>query len=236
MPKTLFDKLWDSHVVADLGGGWALLHIDRHLLHDLSGGRALAEIGERGLPVRNPELAFATPDHAVSSAPGRTAATFGPGEALHDGLRRMSAEHGIRFFGLGEAGQGIVHVMAPELGIVLPGATLICGDSHTCTNGALGALAFGVGSSELVHALATQTLRQRRPRTMRVTFVGEPGPGVTPKDMILHLIGTLGAAAGTGYAVEYAGPGDRGDADRGAADALQPFHRARRQDGVRGAR
>ena len=206
MPRTLFDKLWDSHVVADLGGGWALLHIDRHLLHDLSGSRALEQIEERGLPVRNPELAFATPDHAVSSAPGRTAATFGPGEKLLTGLRRRSAANAIQFFDLGEVGQGIVHVMAPELGIVLPGTTLICGDSHTCTNGALGALAFGVGSSELVHALATQTLRQRRPRTMRVTFNGATGPGITPKDMILHLIGTLGAAAGTGYAVEYAGP------------------------------
>ena len=209
MPRTLFDKLWDSHVVADLGGGWALLHIDRHLLHDLSGGRALAEVEARKLTVRNPELAFATPDHAVSSAPGRTAATFGPGEALLTGLRARSAGHAIRFFDLGEAGHGIVHVMAPELGIVLPGTTLICGDSHTCTNGAVGALAFGVGSTELVHALATQTLRQRRPRTMRVVFEGATGPWVTPKDMILHLIGVVGAAAGTGFAVEYAGPAVR---------------------------
>jgi 3-isopropylmalate/(R)-2-methylmalate dehydratase large subunit len=206
MPKTMFAKLWDSHVVADLGDGWSLLHIDRHLLHDLSGARAMEDVEERGLPVRNPELAFSTPDHAVSSAPGRTAATFGPGEPLLVGLRRRSAQYGIKFFDLGEVGQGIVHVMAPELAIVLPGTTLICGDSHTCTNGGVGALAFGVGSSELVHALATQTLRQRRPRTMRVRFEGATGPGVTPKDMILHLIGRLGAAAGTGYAVEYAGP------------------------------
>ena len=209
MPRTMFAKLWDSHVVADLGDGWSLLHIDRHLLHDLSGARAMEEVEERGLPVRNPELAFATPDHAVSSAPGRTAATFGPGEHLLVGLRRRSAQYGVKFFDLGEVGQGIVHVMAPELAIVLPGTTLICGDSHTCTNGGVGALAFGVGSSELVHALATQTLRQRRPRTMRVRFEGATGPGVTPKDMILHLIGRLGAAAGTGYAVEYAGPAVR---------------------------
>jgi 3-isopropylmalate/(R)-2-methylmalate dehydratase large subunit len=120
-------------------------------------------------------------------------------------VRDRSAAHAIRFFNLGEDGQGIVHVMAPELGIVLPGVTLICGDSHTCTNGGMGALAFGVGSSELVHALATQTLRQRRPRTMRVMFEGMTGPGVTPKDMILHVIGQVGAAAGTGFAVEYAG-------------------------------
>ncbi len=205
MPRTMFDKLWTSHVVADLGDGWALLHIDRHLLHDLSGARALEEVQERSLSVRNPELTFSTADHAISSAPGRTQATFAPGEALLVGLRTRSAHYGIRFFDLGQDGQGIVHVMGPELGIVLPGVTLICGDSHTCTNGGMGALAFGVGSSELVHALATQTLRQRRPRTMRVLFEGATGPGVTPKDMILHVIGQIGAASGTGFAVEYAG-------------------------------
>ena len=203
--KTLFDKIWDSHVVADLGDGWALLHIDRHLLHDLSGGRALATMAASGLAVRNPELAFATPDHAVSSAPGRTPASYQPGLKLHEGLRDRSAATGIRFFDLGEDGQGIVHVMGPELGIVLPGATLICGDSHTCTNGGLGALAFGVGASELIHALTTQTLRQRRPRRMRIRFEGKTGVGVGPKDMILHAIGRFGAAAGTGHAVEYAG-------------------------------
>ena len=203
--QTLFDKIWDSHVVADLGEGWALLHIDRHLLHDLSGGRALEELERRGLHARNPELAFATPDHAVSSAPGRTPASYGPGAILHAGLRDRARANGIPFFDLGEIGQGIVHVMAPELAIVLPGTTLICGDSHTCTNGAVGALAFGVGSSELTHALATQTLRQRKPRTMRLSFEGACSPYVGPKDLILHAIGALGAKAGTGYAVEYAG-------------------------------
>ena len=202
---TMFDKIWDQHVVADLGEGWALLHIDRHLLHDLSGGRALESLETRGLAARNPELAFATADHAVSSAPGRTAATFAPGAALYRGLQARAAANGIAFFDLGEDGQGIVHVMAPELGIVLPGATLICGDSHTCTNGALGALAFGVGSSELTHALATQCLRQRKPRRMRLRFEGACPPHVGPKDLILHAIGKLGAKAGTGYAVEYAG-------------------------------
>ena len=202
---TLFDKVWNQHVVANLGDGWALLHIDRHLLHDLSGGRALEALESRGLTTRNPELAFATPDHAVSTMPGRTAATHGPGAALHEGLRSRAAANGITFFGLGQDGQGIVHVMAPELGIALPGMTLICGDSHTCTNGALGALAFGVGSSELTHALATQTLRQRKPRRMRLRFEGVRSAHVGPKDLILHAIGALGAKAGTGYAVEYAG-------------------------------
>ena len=204
-PRTMFDKIWDSHEVAGLGGGWSLLHIDRHLLHDLSGGRALTEVLARGLPVRNPQLAFATPDHAVSSAPDRARNGFPAGERLRAKLREQAAATGIRFFDLGQDGHGIVHVMGPELGITLPGATLVCGDSHTCTHGGLGALAFGVGSSELVHALATQTLRQQRPKRMRVTFSGHPGRGVTPKDLVLHLIGRLGASAGTGHAVEYAG-------------------------------
>lgn len=205
MASTLLDKLWDAHIVADLGDGWDLLHIDRHLLHDLSGTAGLLTLKQKNLPVCNPELAFATPDHAVSSAPGRTGTTFAPGVRLWAGLKQLSAAAGIRYFELGELGQGIVHVMGPELGITLPGATLICGDSHTCTNGGLGALAFGVGSSELTHALATQTLRQRKPKAMRVRFEGALGKGVAPKDMILHLVGRIGASAGTGYAVEYAG-------------------------------
>lgn len=204
--RTLLDKLWDDHVVESLGDGWALLHIDRHLMHDLSGPRGLAALGERRLPVPHPELAFATPDHAVSTAPGRSGTSFAGGAPLWNALRDGTAAHGIRFFDLGTAGQGIVHVMGPELGIVLPGSSVICGDSHTCTNGALGALAFGVGSSELMHALATQTLVQRKPRSMRIHFDGRLSPGVTAKDLILATIGQLGAAAGSGCAVEYAGP------------------------------
>lgn len=168
MARTLLDKLWDLHVVADLGDGWSLLHIDRHLLHDLSGTAGLFALAQRGLQVATPELAFATPDHAVSTAPGRSGTTFGPGAKLWAGLKELSQRSGIRYFELGEVGQGIVHVMAPELGITLPGVSLVCGDSHTCTNGGLGALAFGIGSSELTHALATQTLRQRKPKAMRV--------------------------------------------------------------------
>jgi len=204
--KALFDKIWDGHVIRDLGDGWALLHIDRHLLHDLSGPPALASLKARGLPLHNPELIFATPDHAVSSAPGRTGETNVPGARLWAGLKQLSQEAGVRLFDLGQVGQGIVHVMGPELGIVLPGTTVVCGDSHTCTNGGVGALAFGIGSSESSHVLATQTLRQQKPKRMRVRFDGELGHGVTPKDLILHLIGRLGASAGTGYAIEYAGP------------------------------
>jgi 3-isopropylmalate/(R)-2-methylmalate dehydratase large subunit len=203
---TLFSKVWNSHVVRDLGNGWALLHVDRHLLHDLSGGRSLAELRNRSLDVARPELAFAMPDHAVSSVPGRDGTTFARGAPLLARLKQGTQAQGIRLFDLGEPGQGIVHVAGPELGIVQPGTTVICGDSHTCTNGALGALAFGVGASELVHALATQTLVQRKPKEMRIRFTGSLARGVAAKDLILFTIGSLGVASGTGHAVEYCGP------------------------------
>jgi 3-isopropylmalate/(R)-2-methylmalate dehydratase large subunit len=205
MPS-LFDKIWTAHIVRDLGDGWALLHIDRHLLHDLSGPPALRAVKARGLPLANPELVFATSDHAVSTAPGRTGETFPLGGRLHAALKTLASEADVRFFDLGEDGQGIVHVTAPELGLVLPGLTLICGDSHTCTNGGLGALALGVGSTESAHALATSTLRLRKPRQMRLRLERTLGPGVGAKDVILHIIGRLGAAAGVGHAVEYSGP------------------------------
>jgi 3-isopropylmalate/(R)-2-methylmalate dehydratase large subunit len=205
-PRTLFAKLWDAHAVRELGDGWALLHVDRHLLHDLSGGPALAELAARGLVPHDPGLAFATPDHAVSSAPGRVATTFPLGGTLHAALRDGTRAAGIRLFDLGRPGQGIVHVMGPELGLVLPGLTVVCGDSHTCTNGGLGALAFGVGSSESTHVLATQVLRLQRPRTWRIAVEGALGRGVTAKDLALHLVARFGAAAGAGFAIEYAGP------------------------------
>lgn len=203
--RTLFDKLWDAHVVRDLGDGWALLHIDRHLLHDLSGPPALAKVVASGMPLHNPELVFATPDHAVSSQPGRTATTFALGGKLHGALKSLSAKMGVRMFDLGQPGQGIVHVMGPELGIVLPGLSVICGDSHTCTNGGLGAMAFGVGSSESTHALATQTLRLQKPVQLRIRCEGRLHAGITAKDLALHIIGKLGAAAGVGYAIEFSG-------------------------------
>ena len=201
---TLFDKIWDRHVVTDLGDGYALLHVSRHLMHD-GGSSAFKALKERGYPVRNPELTFATFDHVISTLPGRTAET---NPALTQRLYSMRTDAkaaGVRLFDLGEPGQGIVHVIGPELGLTLPGTLLVCGDSHTCTHGGMGALAFGIGSSEVVHVLATQTIVQRRPKRLRATFEGTRPPGVTPKDMILHLIGVIGAAGGTGYAVEYAG-------------------------------
>ena len=205
MARTLVEKLWEAHVVRELGDGWDLLHVDRHLLHDLSGPPALGELHRRRLEIRNPELTFAVSDHAISSAPGRNAAPGELGARLHGALKSRAAATGIRFFDLGEPGQGIVHVTGPELGLVLPGLTLICGDSHTCTNGALGALAFGVGTSESAHALATQTVRQRRLKQLRVRCDGALARGVTAKDLILHTIAALGAAAGAGHAVEFAG-------------------------------
>ena len=155
--RTLFAKIWDAHVVADLGDNAYLLHVDRHLLHDLGGSRGLLDLKRRGICVHSPHLTFATPDHAISSARGR-AGTSKIGTELLEALRVETKEAGIRLFDIDEPGQGIVHVMGPELGLSLPGCLIVCGDSHTCTHGGMGALAFGVGSSELAHVLATQTL------------------------------------------------------------------------------
>ncbi|HET7888473.1 MAG TPA: 3-isopropylmalate dehydratase large subunit [Bradyrhizobium sp.] len=197
-------KIWDQHVIARISDDTDLLHIDRHLLHDLGGSRGLLDLKGRNLAVHNPELTFATPDHAISSAQGR-AGTSKTGLELLEGLRAETSASGITMFDVDQPGQGIVHVIGPELGLSLPGCLIVCGDSHTCTHGGLGALAFGIGSSELTHVLATQALIQRRPKTMRVKFEGKMSAGVTPKDLILALIGHVGAAGGTGYAVEYAG-------------------------------
>ena len=203
--RTMFDRIWDRHVVTEMGGGWDLLWLDRILLHDLSGGRALREVAEKGLRIPHPKRVFAMADHAVSSAPGRSAASFPQGAILLESLRAECAAQGVTLFDLGDAGQGIVHVVAPEQAIVLPGLTLTCGDSHTCTNGGVGALAFGIGASELAQALATQCLPQQRPGTFRIRFEGARQPGVSAKDMILHAIHRFGADAGTGMAMEYAG-------------------------------
>jgi 3-isopropylmalate/(R)-2-methylmalate dehydratase large subunit len=202
--RTMLAKIWDQHVIARISDDTDLLHIDRHLLHDLGGSRGLLDLKSRKLPVHNPELTFATPDHAISSAQGR-AGTSKTGLELLEGLRVETSASGITMFDIDQPGQGIVHVIGPELGLSLPGCLIVCGDSHTCTHGGLGALAFGIGSSELAHVLATQALIQRRPKTMRVKFEGRMSAGVTAKDLILALIGHVGAAGGTGYAVEYAG-------------------------------
>ncbi len=202
--RTMLAKIWDQHVIARISNDTDLLHVDRHLLHDLGGSRGLLDLKSRGLTVHNPELTFATPDHAISTQRER-AGTSKIGLELLAALRAETTASGIQLFDVDEPGQGIVHVIGPELGLSLPGSLIVCGDSHTCTHGGLGALAFGIGSSELTHVLATQALIQRRPKTMRVKFEGKLPLGVTAKDMILALIGQVGVAGGTGYAVEYAG-------------------------------
>jgi 3-isopropylmalate/(R)-2-methylmalate dehydratase large subunit len=203
--RTLFDKVWDEHVVDTLAPGIDLLHVDRHLLHDMHGGDSIAQVLKRGLPVRHPELNFATPDHVVETRPGRTGGIAPWADQLVQQLRDETARTGVRLYDVGQDGNGIVHVVGPELGISLPGLTIVCGDSHTCTHGALGAVAFGIGATEIQHVLATQTLPQRRPRNMRAEFTGTLPRGVGAKDMILALIGRIGTAGATGYALEYAG-------------------------------
>lgn len=203
--QTMFDKVWDAHEITRLAGNVSLLHVDRHLIHDLEAGPDLARLEARHIPVRRPDLTYATPDHAISSAPGRTTDTNPSGGALLREMRRRCATAGIKVFDIGESGQGIVHIIGPELGITQPGMLIVCADSHTCTHGGLGAMAWGIGASEATHVLATQTIRQQRPGAMRVTLTGRPAPAVTAKDLVLHAIGSLGVAAGRGYAVEWAG-------------------------------
>ena len=204
--RTLFDKIWDEHVIADLGGGTFLLHIDRHLLHEVTSKHAFERLRQRGLPVRNPELTFAVVDHIVATQPERNDGTNPAGRPFIEALRKNCADFGVSHFDLNDGRQGIVHVIAPELGIDLPGCTLVCGDSHTSSNGAVGALAWGIGASEVEHVMATQAVVQHKPKRMRITFAGRLAPGVSAKDIILHAIGKLGTAAGRGYVVEYAGP------------------------------
>jgi 3-isopropylmalate/(R)-2-methylmalate dehydratase large subunit len=202
---TLLDRLWAAQSVKELDGGISLLHVDRHFIHDLEAGPRLKRLAARGMRVARPDLTFATPDHAVVTRVGRDRDAGVVGGPLLRDMRDLTARSGIRLFDLGERGQGIVHVIGPELGLTLPGLLVVCGDSHTCTHGGLGALAFGIGSSEVEHVLATQTIRQKKPQALRLTLDGQPPPHVTAKDMILHAIGRFGTAAARGHAVEYAG-------------------------------
>jgi len=205
-PRTLFDKLWTSHLVRELGEGVALLAIDRIFLHERTGSVALKSLKDTGRPVLDPSRVFCTMDHIVDTTPGRGDATRMPGgTAFIVETREAAQAAGIHLFDVRDPLQGIVHVISPELGIVLPGATVVCPDSHTCTQGAMGAFAWGIGSTEAEHALATGTLRVKRPKTMRVRFEGALPEGVTAKDMTLALIAAHGSVGGNGYAVEYAG-------------------------------
>ncbi|TQV81250.1 3-isopropylmalate dehydratase large subunit [Exilibacterium tricleocarpae] len=206
MGKTLFEKIWDDHLIEAAPGDAGLLYIDRVFLHERTGAIALQSLAEEGRSVHCPEQVFCTMDHIVDTFPGRGDRTRMPGgEAFIQTTRNSSHAAGINLFDIHDPRQGIVHVVSPEQGIVQPGCTLVCPDSHTCSQGALGALAWGIGSSEAEHALATKTLLINRPRTMRVTFEGEVGFGVGAKDLILHLIASHSAAGGAGYAIEFAG-------------------------------
>jgi 3-isopropylmalate/(R)-2-methylmalate dehydratase large subunit len=205
-PRTLFEKLWAQHLVHDLGAGVGLLAIDRIFLHERTGSIALKSLRESGRRVADPARVFCTMDHIVDTLPGRGDETQVPGgKAFIIETRAAARDAGIHLFDVRDPDQGIVHVISPELGIVLPGTTVVCPDSHTCTQGAMGALAWGIGSTEAEHALATGTLRVSRPRTMRVTFEGRLPRGVTAKDLSLALIRRHGAVGGNGHAIEYAG-------------------------------
>ena len=206
-PQTFFEKVWTSHTVADLGSDTCLLQIDRLFLHEAIGAPALRRLEVSGRKIDSPRQVFGVVDHLISTRPGRGASEARSAEAaemIHE-MRAQSNAYGLTFFDTTDPRQGIVHVVSPELAIALPGTTLVCGDSHTCTVGGIGALAWGIGTSECEHVLATQTLTQGKPKAMRVTFNGALAPGVTPKDMVMYLIGQIGANGGIGYAVEFAG-------------------------------
>ena len=209
-PRTLFDKIWQSHVVVDREDGYTLLYVDRHLMHDGSAA-GFARLRAKGLKLRRPDLALATPDHYNSTA-GRTLADIPDPQHRHlvEQIRDNTQQSGVRLFFIDDERQGIAHVVSPEQGLTQPGVTLVCGDSHTATHGAVGALAFGIGSSEVTHVMATQCLWQRKPRTMRVNVEGTLGAGVTAKDVILAIIARIGAAGGVGHVIEYAGSAIRG--------------------------
>src|SRR5438034_9102994 len=202
-PQTMFEKIWSRHVVAEGPGGHVLLYIDRHLLHEGSTS-AFARLAKHGRRVRRPDLTFATADHYVLTSPG-SVAIDAEIRAMVESLGQHTREQGIVYFGVGDPRRGIVHTIRPEEGLALPGITLVCGDSHTATHGAFGALAFGIGSTEVEHVMATQTLWQKKPRVMRITVEGRLAAGVTAKDVILAIIAEISAGGGVGHAIEYAG-------------------------------
>jgi 3-isopropylmalate/(R)-2-methylmalate dehydratase large subunit len=203
MGKTLFEKIWERHLVHEEPGEPALLYVDLHLVHEVTSPQAFEGLRLAGRRVRRPDRSLATMDHNVPTTEGPIEDELA--RAQLDALRRNCEEFGVPLFATGSGREGIVHVIGPELGVSQPGMTIVCGDSHTSTHGAFGALAFGIGTSEVEHVLATQTLEQRRPRTMRVDLFGSRAPGVTAKDMILGTIGRLGVDGGVGYVLEYAG-------------------------------
>jgi 3-isopropylmalate/(R)-2-methylmalate dehydratase large subunit len=204
MPKTMFEKIWSAHLVYEQEGN-SIVYIDRHLVHEVTSPQAFEGLRLAGRSVLHPEATYAVPDHNIPTI-NQDQPIEDPISALQvETLRKNCREFGITLFDLGDERTGIVHVMGPEQGLTLPGSTIVCGDSHTATHGAFGALAFGIGTSEVEHVLATQTLQQQKPRTMLVEVEGQMPETVTPKDIILAIIGKIGTAGGTGYVIEYAG-------------------------------
>ena len=210
-PRTLYEKIWDAHVVETRDDGTALLFIDRHLVHEVTSPQAFESLRTSGRSVRRPDLTLAVPDHNLPTTARLDAAGQRIPIADAESAQQLAAlegnapAFGIRYIDATAAEQGIVHVVGPEQGFSLPGATIVCGDSHTAAHGGVGALAFGIGTSEVEHVLATQTLLLRKSQTMEVRVDGELGPGVTPKDLILHIVGVVGTAGGNGHVIEYRG-------------------------------
>ncbi|MEC9216670.1 MAG: aconitase family protein, partial [Pseudomonadota bacterium] len=209
-PRTLFDKIWDAHVVDRQDDGTCLIYIDRHLVHEVTSPQAFEGLRAAGRQLRAPEKTLAVPDHNVPTTDRSAGIDDEESRIQVETLRQNCADFGVPIFDVDDVRQGIVHVIGPEQGFTLPGMTIVCGDSHTATHGAFGALAFGIGTSEVEHVMATQTLIQAPAKNMRITIKGALPAGVTAKELILHVIGTIGTAGGTGHVIEFAGEAVRG--------------------------
>lgn len=205
MAKTLYQKVFEAHVVHEAAGETPIIYIDRHLVHEVTSPQAFDGLLEKGRKVRRTDRTWATMDHNVSTTTNDINASGEMARIQMQTLMKNAEDFGVPLYGLNHKWQGIVHVMGPEIGLTLPGTTIVCGDSHTATHGAFGALAFGIGTSEVEHVLATQTLKQSRAKTMKIEVTGKVGPGVTAKDIVLAIIGKTGTAGGTGYVVEFCG-------------------------------
>src|SRR6201988_1660396 len=204
-PRTLFEKIWDAHLVREIPGQPSIIYIDRHLIHEGTSPQAFAGLKAAGRKVRRPELTFTVMDHSVSTKNRLLPVLDADAAGQFEALARNCEEHGVHLFDMHSKNQGIVHIIGPELGITQPGQTIVCGDSHTSTHGAFGTLAFGIGTSEVEHVLATQCLVQSRSKTMHIVVNGKRPKGVTAKDIILAIIGKIGIGGGTGHVAEYGG-------------------------------
>ena len=207
MPKTMFEKIWDAHIVREVPGESTILYIDRHLVHEMTSPQAFAGLRLAQRNIHRPDATVAVLDHNVPTVQGRRMLDVVDKESLEclSTMERNAQEFGLTLYDMADARQGIVHIIGPEQGLTLPGMTIVCGDSHTSTHGALGALAFGIGTSEIEHVLATQCLLQQRPKTMSIRVEGTLAPGVTAKDLALYIIGQLGTGVGTGHVIEFSG-------------------------------